>query len=66
LHTRMSLNAGSCAIGASSPELVVMSGTDRTYSMPLDLSAAITAPPLSAAEDGDERGGELEADTVMR
>ena len=43
LQTRISRKSLSCAIGASNPELVVMSGTDSTYSIALALMAAMIA-----------------------
>ncbi len=47
LQTRMSRRSVSRAIGASNPELVVMSGTDSTYSIALALMAAMMRSPLS-------------------
>ena len=47
LHTRMSRNCGSRAIGRSKPSLVTMSGTERTNSTPLALIAAMMAEPFN-------------------
>ena len=47
LQTRISRKSVSRAMGASNPELVVMSGTDRTYSIALALIAAMMRSPLS-------------------
>ena len=50
LQTRTRRSALSCAIGANRPELVVMSGTERTNSMPLAFTAAMMVPPLRLSE----------------
>src|SRR5580693_6754613 len=47
LQTRTRRRSLSCAIGANSPALVTMSGTERIYSMPLALIAAMMPAPLS-------------------
>src|ERR1700688_1413477 len=48
LQTRTRRRSLSLVIGANSPALVVMSGTERIYSIPLALIAAMMPAPLSS------------------